>query len=59
VGPSDCQAAINLKLKEWFPHTQRYVKVRALKDFALKKPHTTWKPYKLHTKLGAMHNRRK
>jgi len=37
VGPSDCHAAINLKLKEWFPDLQRYVKFRTLKNLALKK----------------------
>jgi len=39
VGPLDCHAAIILKLKEWFPDTQRYVKVRALKNW-LSKNHT-------------------
>jgi hypothetical protein len=43
VGPSDCHAAIILKLKERFPDIQRNVKFRALKNFALK----------THTKPGS------
>jgi len=56
VVPSDCHAAINLKLKEWFPDIQRYVKFRTLKNFALKNSVITRNPYALHTKLGAIHN---
>jgi hypothetical protein len=46
---------IILKLKEGFGYLEWPVRFRVLKNFAPKKPHRTWKPYKLHTKLGAMH----
>jgi hypothetical protein len=52
--PSDCRAerkgsapftVIILKLKERFGDIDRHVKFKALKNFPLKEPHITRKPY--------------